>query len=271
MKPDDLEKKAKWLRRKILDMTIKAGAGHVAPSMSCAEILVALHYNFLRLDPNNPKWEDRDRFILSKGQAAVALYAVLADLGFFPKNELMTFTQKGSQLGGHTEDTIPGVEVFTGSLGLGFPVAVGMALGAKMNLKDYFTVALLGDAELMEGSIWEAAMFASHHRLNNLIAIVDRNGLSATDFTESFLELNPVEEKWESFGWDVISVDGHSFDELNDILSDIRSRKSNKPLAIIAYTIKGKGISFMENKPIYHYRIPQGKEIEIAYGDLDGK
>ncbi len=184
----EFEKKANWLRNKVLEMTVAAGAGHVAPSFSCAEILVALYYGgVMRVDPRNVAWEERDRFILSKGQAAVALYAVLADLGFFPVEELLTFTQKASRLGGHTEDTIPGVEAFTGSLGHGLPIAAGLALGASVRKKGFITVALLGDGECHEGSIWEAAMFAGHHKLNNLVAIVDNNGQSATDFLKSYL------------------------------------------------------------------------------------
>jgi len=264
-----LLKKANWVRNKVLEMAVKAGAGHIAPSFSCVDILVALYYGkILHVNPRNPKWPGRDRFILSKGQAAVALYAVLAGCGFFPISELMKFTQKGSRLGGHTEDTIPGVEAFTGSLGHGLPIAAGMALAAKMDKKKHICVTLLGDGECHEGSVWEAAMFASHHRLNNLIAIIDNNGLSATDFLKSYLDLVPLKEKWESFGWETRVVDGHSFEELLEVLNGIGSRQSVKPLAIIAVTIKGKGVSFMENCPIWHYRIPVGRELKIARKEL---
>ncbi|MCC6449949.1 MAG: transketolase, partial [Candidatus Aureabacteria bacterium] len=243
----EFEKKANWLRNKVLEMTVAAGAGHVAPSFSCAEILVALYYGgVMRVDPRNVAWEERDRFILSKGQAAVALYAVLADLGFFPVEELLTFTQKASRLGGHTEDTIPGVEAFTGSLGHGLPIAAGLALGARMRKKGFITVALLGDGECHEGSIWEAAMFAGHHKLNNLVAIVDNNGQSATDFLKSYLSLDPVEEKWRAFGWEVRTVDGHSPAELLRAMRDVHRPSYRKPLCIVANTVKGKGISFME-------------------------
>jgi transketolase len=268
----ELKRKANWLRNQVLEMTVNAGAGHIAPSFSCTEILVALYYGgVLRVDPKNPKWEDRDRFILSKGHSAVALYAILADLGFFPTSELMTFTLKGSRLGGHTEDTIPGVEAFTGSLGLGLSIAIGLALAAKADKKDYITVALLGDGECHEGSVWEAAMFASFHKLNNLLVIVDNNGLSATDIMKNYIHLGPLEDKWKSFGWDVVSVDGHSFEELLPAMKDFRSRKSTRSLAIIAKTTKGKGVSFMENKPIWHYRIPVGEELEIARNELKFK
>ena len=268
----NLEKKANWLRNKVLEMTVAAGAGHIAPSFSCTEILVALYYGgVMRVDPKNMKWEDRDRFILSKGQAAVALYAVLADLGFFPVEELITFTQKGSRLGGHTEDTIPGVEAFTGSLGHGLPIAGGLAMGARLKKKSFITVALLGDGECHEGSIWEAAMFAGHHGLNNLLAIVDRNRQSATDFTTNYLTLEPMEDKWRAFGWEVRTVDGNSIPELLDAMKDVHHPSYTKPLCIVANTIKGKGVSFMERKPIWHYRIPVGEELEIARKELKWK
>ncbi len=264
-----LQTRANWIRNKVLAMTVRAGAGHIAPSFSCADILATLYYGgILRVRPNAPRWPGRDRFILSKGQAAVALYAVLAGRGFFPPSELMTFTRGGSRLGGHTEDTIPGVEAFTGSLGHGLSIAAGIALAAKMNHRGYLSVALLGDGECHEGSVWEAAMFAGQRHLNNLIAIVDNNGLSATDFLHRYLDLAPLQEKWQSFGWDVQVVNGHSFADLLAVFSCIRYRSSQKPLAIIALTTKGKGVSFMENKPIWHYRIPVGEELKRARQEL---
>lgn len=266
----DLKKKALWLRQQILKMTCGAGAGHIAPSFSCAEIFVALYQGgILKVDSKNPKWPERDRFILSKGQAGVALYAVLADMGFFPVEELYTFTKEGSRLGGHTEDTIPGVEAFTGSLGHGFSIAAGLALAAKMDNKTYLTVALLGDGECHEGSIWETAMFAAHHKLNNLVVIIDNNGLSAIDYLKNYLDPSPLDEKWSSFGWEAVVIDGHSIPEILNVFKGIRQRKTSKPLAIVAKTIKGKGISFMENKPIWHYRIPVGEELDIACKELN--
>lgn len=262
------KEKACWLRNKVLDMTTNAGAGHVAPSFSCADILVALHYGLLRLDPKNQKWDGRDRFVLSKGQAAVALYAILADMGFFSVEELMTFTREGSRLGGHTEDTIPGVEAFTGSLGHGLSVSAGIAFAAKIDKKDFLSISLLGDGECHEGSIWESAMFAAQHKLSNLVAIVDHNGLSATDFLKDSVGVDPMTDKWKSFGWDVETVDGHDFTQLVPLFSSLRERKSDKPLAIVAMTTKGKGVSFMENKPIWHYRIPVGEELEQARREL---
>lgn len=269
-KIEELEKKALWLRQQILKMTYRAGAGHVAPSFSCAEILVTLYQGgILKVDPQNPKWPERDRFVLSKGQAAVALYAVLAEMGFFPVEELYTFTQKGSRLGGHTEDTIPGVEAFTGSLGLGFSIAAGLALAAKMDNRGYLNVALLGDGECQEGSIWETAMFAAHHKLSNLVSIIDHNGLSATDYLKDYLRLSPLDKKWSSFGWETVTIDGHSISEILAAFEGVREGKRPRPLAIIAKTTKGKGISFMENKPIWHYRIPMGEELDIACKELN--
>ena len=264
----DLKHKANWIRRQVLEMTVKAGAGHIAPSFSCIDILVALYYGVLKIDPKNPHWPGRDRFILSKGQVAVALYAILADLGFFSKKELMTFTLNGSRLGGHTENTIPGVEAFTGSLGHGLSIGAGIALAGKMDRKKFLTIVLLGDGECHEGSIWEAAMFSAQHKLNRLIAIVDYNGLSATDYLKNYLDIEPLKKKWLAFGWEVRITDGHNIKKLLNTMEDLRRRKSDKPLAIIAKTVKGKGISFMENKPIWHYRIPVGEELEKARREL---
>lgn len=264
-----LEEKAKWIRNQVLEMTVRAGAGHIAPSFSCTEILVALYYGgILNVDPTDPSWPKRDRFILSKGQAAVALYAILADLGFIPISDLYSFTREGSYLGGHTENTVPGVEAFTGSLGHGLSLAAGMAFGARMDKRKWFTVALLGDGECHEGSIWEAAMFSSHHNLSNLVSIVDHNGLCATDFLKNCLKVDPLKKKWEAFGWETVIVDGHSIEKLLEVLCKLRTRISDKPLAIIALTTKGKGVSFMENSPLWHYRIPIGKELRIAKREL---
>jgi transketolase len=264
-----LEEKAKWVRKTVLEMAVKAGAGHIAPSFSCAEILTVLYYGgILRVDPNDPDFPKRDRFILSKGQSAVALYAILADLGFIPLEDLDTFTQEGSYLGGHTEDTVPGVETFTGSLGHGLSVGAGLALAAKIDKEKWLTVALLGDGECHEGSVWEAAMFAAHHGLNNLVSIIDHNGLCATDFLKNCLKVEPLKMKWKAFGWDVLVTEGHSVKNLYSVLRKIRSRSSGKPLAIIAMTTKGKGVSFMENNPLWHYRIPVGEELDIARSEL---
>ncbi|HBG60510.1 MAG: hypothetical protein A2Y03_09985 [Omnitrophica WOR_2 bacterium GWF2_38_59] len=265
-----LKGKANRLRKKVLEMAVNAGAGHVAPSFSCMEILVSLYYGgILRVNGKDHNWPDRDRFILSKGHAAPALYAILADLGFFPKSDLDGFAKNGNRLGCHPENSTPGVEAFTGSLGHGLSIGAGLALGAKLDKKGYSTVVLMGDGECHEGSVWEAAMFAAQYKLNNLIAIVDHNGLSATGILEQYLSVSPLQNKWEAFGWDAISVQGHSFAELLHVLRVNAKQKRSKPLAIIALTTKGKGVSFMENSPIWHYRVPIGEQLDIARRELN--
>jgi len=264
-----LRKKASWARRQILEMAVSSGAGHIAPSFSCVDILVALYYTgFLRVKPQEPHWASRDRFILSKGHAALALYAILAERGFFPLSDLAGFTKEGSKLGGHPDSIVPGIDVSTGSLGHGLSIGAGLSLAAKKDKRKYITVVLMGDGECHEGSVWEAAMFASQHRLKNLIAIIDNNGLSATDFLKRYLDISPLEKKWKSFGWDAKVVNGHSFGELVSGLVKSRSSKSHRPLAVIALTTKGKGVSFMENRPLWQYRVPVGRELEIARGEL---
>lgn len=268
MEIDELQKKAKWVRQEILEMCARAEGGHVASSLSCAEILVALYNGVLRFDPKNPSWCERDRFILSKGHAAPALFCVLADSGFFPADELNKFC-RGGMLGSHPDTKVPGIEAVTGSLGYGLGISTGLALAAKMDRKLYMTVVLLSDGECYEGSTWEAAMFASHHQLNNLVAIVDRNMLCATDFTENALRLNPLGEKWRTFGWEVVTIDGHSFKEIFPTFKDFRSYRLSKPLMIIANTTKGKGVSFLENNPLAHTLIPKGEQLEQAREELD--
>jgi len=267
---NELNKKAKYIRNQVLDMCVKAGTGHVNSAFSAVEILVALFYGgIIRFDSKNPKWKERDRFILSKGQASVLLYPVLADLDFFPKEELDKFNQISGIFGVHLQHDVPGAEITSGSLGHGFGIAAGIALAAKMNRELFMTFALLGDGECYEGSIWETAMFASHNRLNNLIAIVDRNHLCVTDFTENIVALEPMEEKWKSFGWRVINVNGHSIEEILEALKGFRSRKFTKPLVIIADTTKGKGVSFLSDAPLWHGIAPKGQQIDEAKNELN--
>lgn len=267
-----LEKKANYIRNLVLDMCVKAGTGHVTSSFSCVELLVALHYGkILRYKPDDPKWDARDRFILSKGQASPLLYAVLADLGFFPKKELKKFAQSDGIFGVHLQHDVPGVEITTGSLGHGLGIAAGMALAAKMDGKSYKVFTLLGDGECYEGSIWETVMFAAHHKLNNLLAIVDRNWLCVTGFTEQIVRLSPLDEKFRGFGWEAITINGHSFKEIFSALDRFRSKRPNKPLAIIAHTIKGKGVSFMENQPLWHGMAPKGEQAKLAKIELTKK
>lgn len=269
MNTDELKEKAKWVRRQVLEMIVSAGKGHIGGAFSCADILVALYYgNILNFDPKNPDWDGRDRFILSKGHSCVALYAILADLGFFPISELKSFAKEDSILEGHPHRGIPGIEADTGSLGHGLGIGAGLALSAKMDKKDWLTVVLLSDGECHEGSTWEAAMFASHHNLNNLVAIVDRNWQCSTDFTEDCIQLESLAEKWRAFGWDVWDVNGHSIRQLIDAFEDFRLRDSTKPLLIIANTVKGKGVSFMEGKVEWHHGVPKGNELEKAREEL---
>lgn len=267
-----LKKKSSWIRRQVLEMIVTAGKGHIGGAFSCADILTVLYYaDVLRFKPRNPEWPGRDRFILSKGHSAVALYAILADLGFFKISELATFCQNGSMLGGHPDRNIPGIEADTGSLGHGLGIASGLALSAQMDKKDFLSIVLLGDGECYEGSVWEAALFAGHHRLSNLVAITDRNRQCVTDFTEDCNRLEPLEDKWQAFGWDVSVVDGHSYDDLISVFRGCRNRNSPKPLMVIANTIKGKGISFMERKIEWHHGVPCGDLLLTARHELGKK
>ena len=267
-----LEQKAAEMRLLILETIVSSQKGHIGGALSCTDILVALyHGEILRIDPNRPDWQDRDRFLMSKGHSGVALFAVLSDLGFFNKGELYTFCQNGSRLGGHPDRRIPGIEADTGSLGHGLGIGAGLALSAKMDQKDFLCFVLLGDGECYEGSIWEAFMFAAHHNLNNLIAIIDRNQQCVLDYTEECGRLDPFEDKLLAFGWNVKSVNGHSFEDLLSVFSQIRKRQSSKPFAVIANTVKGKGISFMEGVLKWHHSVPKEEEFMIARKELSSK
>lgn len=265
-----LKKKSFQIRNEMLDMCIKAGTGHVTSSLSCIDIIVTLYYgNILRYDPKNPNWKERDRFILSKGQASPALYTILADIGYFEKENLEIFAQKNGKFGVHLQHDVPGAEITSGSLGHGFGIAAGIALGAKIDRDLYLVFTLLGDGECYEGSIWETAMFAGYNRLNNLIAIIDRNYLCVTDFTENLIELEPMEDKWKSFGWETVRLDGHSFKDLLKVFSDVRSRKRAKPLVIIADTIKGRGIESLCFNPLWHGLAPKDDMVDVCKLELE--
>jgi len=246
-----LIKKATQIRREIIDIVYRSGAGHVGGSLSETDILVALYYKVMNIDPKNPGWPERDRFILSKGHSVDAYYCVLADRGFFDKNELLTYSQFGSKFIGHPNNKIPGIEMNTGALGHGLSIGVGMALAAKMNKKNYRVFVLLGDGELAEGSVWEAAMAASNYGLDNLTAIIDRNGLQITGKTEDVMRIEPLAMKWESFGWNVIHTDGHDFPSLCDAFS------------------KKNIVSFMENNPKWHHGVLNEAEYKRACEELD--
>ena len=264
-----LEKLAKKFRREILIMTTKAGSGHPGGSLSAIDIITAIYFHQLRHDPSNPKWEDRDRFVLSKGHACPALYAVLSELGYFPKDEIYNLRRIGSILQGHPDMVkTPGVEMSTGSLGQGLSAAIGMALAAKLDRKDYRVYVMLGDGEINEGQVWEAAMVAAKYKLDNLIAILDRNRYQLDGYTEDFLPLEPLAEKWRSFGWHVMEMDGHNMKEILDTLDEAEKVKG-KPVMIIAHTIKGKGVSFMENENKYHGKALTPEELEKALKELE--
>ena len=264
----DLQQKTRQLRKTIFEVICQGGGGHIPACLSVVEILTVLYHQVLRVDPDNPKDPDRDRFILSKGHASVALYAILADKGFISYEQLATYGHSGTMLGGHPDMyAVAGVEASTGALGHGFGFGVGVALAGKMDDKDYRVFTLLGDGECQEGSVWEAAMFAPQHNLDNLIAIIDYNKLQALDRLENIVSLEPLADKWKSFGWEVREVDGHDTPALLDIFQAVPFA-TGKPSLVIAHTIKGKGISFMENVPIWHYRLPNADEMKIACAQL---
>ena len=265
----DLELKAKLFRREILEMTFLAGSGHPGGSMSAIDIITVLYYYVMRVDPNNPQWADRDRFVLSKGHVCPALYTVLAEKGFFPKEALWTLRQPGSILQGHPDMRItPGVDMSTGSLGQGLSVACGMALAARLDNKDFLTYCMMGDGEIQEGNIWEGALFAAHYNLDNLIAILDKNKLQIAGFTKDIIALDPLIAKWDAFGWDVIELlDGNDIDQIIRAFDSLKSL-TGKPKIIIANTVKGKGVSFMEDQPEYHGRALSASEMDRARKEL---
>ena len=259
----------KVIRRRILDMIFKAKSGHVASSFSIVEILLSLFFGILRVDPSNPDDPDRDRFILSKGHGCAALYAVLAERGFFPADKLETFCQMGSILGGHPErGKVPGIEASTGSLGHGLSIGAGIALGGKRDSMSYRTFVLMGDGECDEGSVWEAALFAAQHRLDNLTVIIDYNRFQASGRVDEIISLEPLAKKWEAFGWATFEANGHDEGTLSQILSGSPCQ-NGRPSVVIAHTIKGKGVSFIEHNRAWHTKIPNGKEFIQAQEELN--
>ena len=263
-----LEEKALWVRQQVLNMIVSANKGHIGGSLSCTDILVALYQGgILSINSNNIHDPNRDRFILSKGHAIEALYAVLADKGYFSIEELQTYGKSGRLLS-HPYFKFPGIDVTTGSLGHGLGIGAGLALAAKLDNKSYNTFVLLGDGECYEGSVWEAAMFASHHKLKQLYAIIDRNLQLTLDFTEDCIHLEPFVDKWKAFGWNVVEVDGHNICTFIETVHNTINSHITLPTVFIAHTIKGKGISYMENKIGWHHNIPKGLQVEIARKDL---
>lgn len=265
---DDLAALCVRLRIHVLRMVSRAKSSHVGSNYSIVEILAVLYDRMLKLNPQNPAWSDRDRFVLSKGHAAAVLYAVLAERGFFPLEWLDTFCQNGSLLAGHVTGGVPGVEVSTGSLGHGLSIATGMALAAQRDGKSHRVFALLSDGECDEGSTWEPVLFAAQHRLSKLTAIVDYNKIQSLGTTREVIDLEPLGRKWEDFGWAIQEIDGHNLTALQETLGSVPFN-DERPNCVIAHTVKGKGVSFMENKLLWHYRSPQGEEYEAALAELN--
>jgi transketolase len=264
----ELQEIARQVRIDILKMLTRAESGHTGGSLSAVEIVTALYFSKMRHNPKNPSWEERDRFVISKGHGVPVLYAILSRCGYFDRSHLDTLRQLGSILQGHPSSGItPGVEVSTGSLGQGLSQANGIALAGRLNKKSYCVYALLGDGETQEGLIWEAAMTAAHYKLDNLCAIMDNNGLQIDGPVSKIMAIEPIVKKWESFGWHVLESNGHDFSQILPALYRAEQVKG-KPTMIVAHTVKGKGVSFMENKVKYHGVAPSSEELESALKEL---
>lgn len=264
----ELEERARQTRKSILTTVANAGSGHIGGSLSCVEILISLYSRVLKYDPKNPSLNDRDRLIVSKGHVSPAVYSILSMHGYFPEEELKTYRKINSRLQGHVFNGVPGVEFSTGSLGQGLSYTNGIALGAKLLNAGFKTYCLLGDGEIQEGQIWEAAMTAAQYKLDNLCAVIDYNKIQENDFVENIKNEEPVQKKWDSFGWNVLRVNGHDFNELFPAF-DIFNKTRRKPTVIIADTIKGKGVSFMENKHQWHAKIMSKDESGKALAELE--
>ncbi len=264
-----LKEQARKIRKDIVAMIGQAKSGHPGGSLSAAEIVTYLYFEEMKIDPANPKWEERDRFVLSKGHAAPVLYAALANKGYFPVEELSTLRKIGSHLQGHPDmNKVPGVDMSTGSLGTGISAAVGMALALQMDQKDNYVYALLGDGELQEGQVWEAAMAAGQYQLDHLIAFVDNNGLQIDGNIDDVMSPNPVDQKFAAFGWHVQVIDGHDFRQIADAVAAAKAEQG-KPSVIIAKTVKGKGVSYMENQAGWHGSAPSEEQVAQAMSELN--
>lgn len=266
----NLTDKSKQIRKSVLDIVFNSKSGHIGGSLSCVDILVSLFYGKnLKFDPKQPNLKNRDRLIISKGHASAAFYSILSSLGYFNKKELETYCKNNTRLATHLNKDVPGVEFDTGSLGHGLGIGCGLAYSARLNKEKYKTYVLISDGELYEGSTWEALLFANNFKLNNLIIIVDRNKQIVMDKTEDCMILDPVADKLRSFGFNTIETDGHSIKKLNEVFKKIKKLKNIKPTAIIANTIKGKGVSFMEGNVKWHHSVPNQEEYEKAKAELD--
>lgn len=263
---------ANEIRKSIISMLKEAKSGHPGGSLSSADLLTVLYFDKMDIDPKNPHKEDRDRFVLSKGHAAPVLYATLAERGFFEKEALAGLRKTGHMLQGHPDmRKVPGVDMSTGSLGLGFSSAFGMALSGKMDKKSWVVYALLGDGEIAEGQVWEAMMATSHYKLDNLIAFIDNNGLQIDGACKEVMDASPIDEKCRAFGFDTTVIDGHDISAISEVIDKAKAEKNGKPKMIILNTVKGKGVSFMENQAGWHGKAPNAEEAQQALSELGGK
>lgn len=271
MNNQQLAEVATQVRIDIIEMLTQSKSGHPGGSLSCTDILTVLYFDKMKnIDPKNPRNENRDRLVLSKGHAAPALYAVLAERGYFDKKELSTLRQYGSILQGHPDiNSTPGLDMTTGSLGQGLSAANGIALAGKLDNKDYRVYAILGDGEIEEGQVWEAAMTAAHYKLDNVTAFVDNNGLQIDGTNEEVMNVNPIDDKFKAFGWNVIKIDGHNIEEIKNAIDEAETVKG-KPTVIVAKTVKGKGVSFMENQVGWHGTAPKPEQRDQAIAELKG-
>ena len=265
----ELKEKAKELRKDILTMIYNAQSGHPGGSLSAIDVLVGLYYYKLKIDPKNPMWNDRDRFVLSKGHCSPAIYAVLADKGFFPKNELDGYRRIGRMLQGHPEFNTPGIDFAGGALGQGICFALGIALACELDKRNNHVYAMIGDGESQEGAVWEASMAAVFHKVDNLIVILDKNQVQQTGTTKEIMDIGDVKSKWKSFGWNVIEINGHDMQQIISALDKSSKIKNKKPTIIISNTIKGKGVSFMELNHKFHGKAPNDEEYKKAMEEIE--
>ncbi|MBI2660952.1 transketolase [Candidatus Woesearchaeota archaeon] len=262
-----LKQKAKELRKEIIEITYNAQSGHPGGSLSEIDVLVALYHHKMNVNPKKPEWQDRDRLVLSKGHASPGLYAVLADKGYFPKSELKNFRKINSMLQGHPELNTPGIEFAGGSLGQGISFSIGLALAGKLDKKNHKVYCIIGDGEAQEGIVWEASMAAGFYKLDNLIAILDKNQVQETGMTKDVMDIDPVADKWKAFNWHVIDIDGHDMGQIVDAL-DQAGKIKGRPVMIISRTIKGKGVSFMELNHKFHGKAPNEEEYKKAIEEI---
>lgn len=264
-----LERMAHRIREDLIEMFFKAVKGHIGGSLSAVEVMVALYFHIMRVDPKNPEWPERDRFVLSKGHASATWYAVLAEKGFFPRNLLFSqFIRINGLLQEHADIKIPGVEMSSGALGQGLSAALGMSLAQGLTNKSYRVYVMLGDGEMQSGQIWEAIMACSHYEVNNLTAILDYNKLQVSDFVDRVMNIEPVAKKFEAFGWNVLEIDGHSMAEVVQALQEAKDNSSSSPTLIISHTIKGKGVSFMEGNVEWHSHVVSPEDYQKAKHEL---